>query len=82
MDFNTKGIIKRDKDGNLVIPCRPLYNVLGDEGILLFKEIFDNSLTQPLYSAFINDPFTRKMWKFIDDNLTIEHIFGKEENIN
>jgi hypothetical protein len=53
-----------------------IYQRLGDEGMILYKCIFDNN-NKDLVKEFFNDSFIRKLWPMILNNLTAELCFGK-----
>jgi hypothetical protein len=56
--------------------CTPLLNVLGDNGVKVFKNIFDNN-NQALRDQFFKHPFIRTLWPLLRDKYRYEHCFCK-----
>lgn len=54
-----KGIAESKKKDKLQLPaCNDLYNTLGKDGILIFRDIFSNN-NRALISKFFNNPIIR-----------------------
>ena len=51
-----------------------IYQALGDEGMDLYKKIFENNNKQ-LVQAFFSNQLIRKLWAFIRNELTYTHCF-------
>jgi len=76
--YPAKGIIKRDKSGAVTkIKCEEAYEVLGDNGVELYKEIFDNNNKQ-LVERFFSDCFIKRLWPMIQAELRFEHCFNED----
>ena len=49
--------------------CVELYNALKDEGLELFRDIFNNNNKQ-LIQKFFTNAIIRKLWPYLEKNLT------------
>lgn len=55
-----------------------IYKLLQDDGMSLFKSIFDNNSNDTV-KKFFTHPFVKKLWPTIFKYFTVEIVFGKTQ---
>ena len=69
--YPTKGIVKKDGTPN----CQILFDIVGEEGIDVFRNIFTNSNSY-LTREFFNHELIKNLWPFFLKKLRYEHCFS------
>jgi len=71
--------VKRNRTTVLEPVCKPLYEALNDEGIELFRQMFNNN-NSILVNDFFKHSFFKKLAPLIQAELTYEHCFKASPN--
>jgi hypothetical protein len=74
-----KGILESKKKDKLLQPaCAELYRCLKRDGLVIFREIFQNN-NRRLIAEFFQNKIIRQLWAYIRKNLTFDQCFKRSD---